>query len=81
MKEYGSLPTLEAADAYCDGIFMTDIENEVTTRMTRILDAKYEMLTYVKLPLRARISRNKNSRNYYPYYVDMNISLMADLAD
>ncbi len=28
--------------SYCDKIFMTNIENEVTARMTQILDAKYE---------------------------------------
>ena len=42
MKEYGSLPTLQAADEYCDQIYFTDVENEVTTQMTRILDAKYK---------------------------------------
>ncbi len=69
MKEYGSLPTLAAADAYCNEIFTTDIENKVTTQMTRTLNAKYEKAEYVKLPLRARISRNKNSWNYHVYYI------------
>ena len=49
MKEYGSIPTLQAADAYCDEIFMTDIENEITARMTRILDAKYEKADLAKV--------------------------------
>ncbi len=42
MKDYGSIPTLQAADDYCNKIFITDVENKVTTRMTQILDSKYE---------------------------------------
>ena len=42
MKDHGTVSTLQGADAYCDAIFVTDIENEINTRMTRILDAKYE---------------------------------------
>ena len=42
MKDYGSLPTLQSADEYGDKILITDVENKVTTQMTRILDAKYE---------------------------------------
>jgi hypothetical protein len=49
MKDYGSLSTLQAADDYCDKIFITDVENEVTTRMTRILDAKYEKANLAKV--------------------------------
>ena len=49
MKEYGSIPTLHAADTYCNEIFTTDIENEVTTRMTRILDAKYKKAGLAKV--------------------------------
>ena len=40
MKEYGKISTLAAADAYRDEIFITDIEQEITTRMTRILVRK-----------------------------------------
>ncbi len=39
---HGSIPALQAADAYYDKICFTNIENEVTARMTRILDAKYK---------------------------------------
>jgi transposase InsO family protein len=49
MKDYGSLPTLQSADEYCDQIYLTDVENEVTTRMTRILDAKYEKADLAKV--------------------------------
>jgi hypothetical protein len=49
MKEYGSISTLHAADTYCDEIFTTDIENEVTTQMTQILDAKYEKADLAKV--------------------------------
>jgi hypothetical protein len=42
MKDYGSIPTLQAAGTSCDEIFMTDIENDVAARMTRILDGKDE---------------------------------------
>ena len=48
MKDYGIVPALQAANAYCDEIFMTDIENEVTTQMTRILDAKYKKANLAK---------------------------------
>ncbi len=40
MKEYGKIFTLVKADAYCDEIYTTDVEQEVTTQMTRIHDAK-----------------------------------------
>ncbi len=49
MKEYGSIPTLHAADTYCNKIFTTDIKNEVTTRMTRILDSKYKKANIAKV--------------------------------
>jgi len=42
MKDYGKISTLAEADAYCDEIYTTDVEQEITTQMTRILDAKYE---------------------------------------
>jgi hypothetical protein len=49
MKDYGSLPTLQAADEYCDQIYFTDVENKLTTRMTQILDAKYEKADLAKV--------------------------------
>ncbi len=50
MKEYSSIPMLHAADTtYCDKIFTTDIEHEVTTQMTQILDAKYEKADLAKV--------------------------------
>ena len=43
MKEYGSIPTLHAADTYCDmNNLRPTFKNEVTTRMTQILDTKYK---------------------------------------
>ena len=50
MKEYGKISTLAAADAYCDEIFITDVEHEITARMTRkILDAKYKQADLQKV--------------------------------
>ncbi len=39
LKEYNSLPTLEAVVAYCDDLFSSDVDHKVTLRMMRILDA------------------------------------------
>ena len=64
MKDHGIISTLQAADACCNTIFMTDIENEVTTRMTRILDAKYKKADLVKVTAEASISQTTNSLNY-----------------
>jgi hypothetical protein len=55
MKEYGKISTLAEADAYCDEIYTTDVDHEITTRMTRILDAKYE-----KADLQKVVSESKH---------------------
>ena len=49
VKEFGSISTLHAADTYCDKIFTTDIENEVTSQMMRILDTKYKKADLAKV--------------------------------
>ncbi len=49
MRDYGSLPTLHAADEYYNELCITDVEKEVTTRMTQILDAKYEKANLAKV--------------------------------
>ena len=63
MKESGSIPTLHAADTYCNEIFTTDIENEVTTQMTRILDAKYKKAHIAKVVADSEhLTTNKQSK-------------------
>ncbi len=49
MIEFGSIPTVHAANIYCNKIFTTKIKNEVTTQMTRILDTKYEKADLAKV--------------------------------
>ncbi len=49
MMEYCSIPTLHAVDTYCYKNFATNIENEVTTRMTQILDLSMRKPTLLRL--------------------------------
>ncbi len=63
MKDYGSIPTLHAADGYCNEIFMTDIKNEVTTRTTQILDAKYKKADLAKVVTESgHVTTNEQSK-------------------
>jgi predicted aspartyl protease len=64
MKEYNSLPTLEAVDAYCDELFSSDVDHEVTLRMTRILDAKYEKADLTRDPREREHLRPKFCKSY-----------------
>ncbi len=49
IPDYNSKPILQAADEFCDEIYITDVENEVTTLMTQILDTKYEKANLAKV--------------------------------
>ncbi len=63
MKDYGSLPTLQVADEYCNQIYSTDTENEVTTRMMQILDAKYEKADLAKVVAESKhLTKDKQSK-------------------
>jgi hypothetical protein len=74
MKDYGSISTLQAADAYCDKIFMTDIKNKVTTPMTRILDAKYKKAELAKVASESKhLTADKQLKVLLPYYIGTKI--------